>query len=310
MTKASAPGKIILFGEHAVVYGRPAIAIPVRQVYAEATIEPHTDERVIIDAVDVARQHDLDSAPAGDPLATIIRLTCARLDATPSHFSVRIHSTIPIASGLGSGAAVSVAIARALSRYLGAELPPDEISALAYQVEKLHHGTPSGVDNSVIAFERPVYFVRDRKIESFRVAQPFLLAIADTGIAAPTRIAVGDVRRGWEKDRARFESLFDKMGVIADKARKAIETGQVERLRHLMNANHILLREIGVSSPDIERLILAAKTAGAHGAKLSGAGRGGNIIAWVNEVTQDKVERALLKAGAKRVIISRIETEF
>jgi len=151
-----------------------------------------------------------------------------------------------------------------------------------------------------------VYFIKDKPIESFRVARPFTLAIADTGIAAPTKIAVGDVRRAWEQDRARYEALFDRVGKVVDKARAAIESGQVERLGYLMNDNQALLREMGVSSPEIERLILAAKTAGARGAKLSGAGRGGNVICLTDEVTQDAVERALVKAGAKRVIVTQV----
>jgi mevalonate kinase len=354
---ATAPGKIILFGEHAVVYGRPAIAVPVFQVRAEATIEPRSDGQVEIDAVDFARRYALSEARDGDPITTIIRLTCARLGVEPIDFTVRIHSTIPIGGGLGSGAAVSVAIARALGRYFspdviasGAKQSPnsnseiasspnasrllamtnEDISTLAYEVEKLHHGTPSGIDNTVIAFEKPIYFVRGRaalptvlgepgtksqtgedvrenRVESFRVARPFTITIADTGIAAPTKIAVGDVRRAWEENRLHYESLFDQVGEIARKARRAIESGEVNRLGALMRQNQILLRQIGVSLPDIERLVLAATTAGARGAKLSGAGRGGNVIALVDSVTQDQVTRAMLKAGAKRVIVTEMK---
>jgi len=114
---ATAPGKIILFGEHAVVYGRPAIAVPVAHVFTQATIEPRDDERVIIDAADLAHQYDLRDAPTDDPLAMIIRLTCAKLDVEPRGFRVRVESTIPIGGGLGSGAAVTVAIARALNKF-------------------------------------------------------------------------------------------------------------------------------------------------------------------------------------------------
>lgn len=304
---ATAPGKIILFGEHAVVYARPAIAVPVFQVRAEATIKSRVDPRVMIDACDLARQYNLDDAPAADPLATIIRATCARLNVAPQNFSVAIHSTIPSASGMGSGAAVSVAIARALAKFFGAALSAVQVSALAYETEKLHHGTPSGIDNTVIAFEQPIYFVRGQPLESFRVARPFTLAIADTGVAAPTKIAVGDVRRAWKQDRARYESRFDQIGALARDARGALERGDENALGGLMNANQVLLRELGVSSPEIETLVGAALRAGARGAKLSGAGRGGNVIALVDAVTQDKIERALLDAGAKRVIVTRLK---
>ncbi|MBM3130494.1 MAG: mevalonate kinase [Chloroflexi bacterium] len=306
MINATAPGKIILFGEHAVVYARPAIAVPVFHVRAQATIEPRADARVVIVARDLAREYALDDAPADDPLAAIIRATCARLNVAPQNFCIAIHSTIPLASGLGSGAAVSVAIVRALAKFFGVTLSEVEVSALAYETEKLHHGTPSGIDNTVIAFEQPVYFVRGQPIETFRVARPFTLAIADTGVAAPTKIAVGDVRRAWEADRARCESLFDQIGALARDARAALERGAVDALGDLMNANQVLLRAIGVSSPEIETLVGAALRAGARGAKLSGAGRGGNVIALADAVTQDEVERALLDAGARRVIVTRV----
>lgn len=307
MITASAPGKIILFGEHAVVYARPAIAVPVFQVRAEATVEPSHAESVEIDATDLARRYALRDAPSDDPIATIIRLTCARLGVEPKDFSIRIRSTIPVARGLGSGAAVSVAVARALAECFGRALPREEMSALAYEVEKLHHGSPSGIDNTVIAFAQPVYFNRGKPIESFRVARPFTIAIADTGVAAPTKIAVGDVRRAWEADRARYEVLFDQIGAMARDARVAIEHGDVEALGPLMNANQALLCEMGVSSPEIEKLVAAAVGAGARGAKLSGAGRGGNVIALADEVTQDKVERAMMDAGAARVIVTKVE---
>lgn len=303
----TASGKIILFGEHAVVYARPAIAVPVFQVRAEATVELSRQEEVTIDAADVPRRYNLHDAPDDDPIATIIRLTCERLKVEPKNFSVRIRSTIPVARGLGSSAAVSVAVVRALGEFFGRALSRKEVSALALRVEILHHGTPSGIDNTVVAFEQPIYFVKDKPFETFRVARPFLIAIADTGIASPTKIAVGDVRRAWESDRARYESLFDQISAIVREAREVIENGQVTALGSLMLKNQELLNEIGVSSPEIESTVDAALGAGAEGAKLSGAGRGGNVIALVNEETRKDVERALFQAGAVHVIVTRVD---
>jgi mevalonate kinase len=304
---AFAPGKIILFGEHAVVYGRPAIAVPVSQVHAEATIEPASNDDVLVHAADVGRQYKLDRAPADDPIAAIVRLACEHLNVPARGFRLYVHSTIPVARGLGSGAAVSVAVAHAVAGFFQKKLSREELSGLAFQVEKLHHGTPSGIDNTVIAFEQPVYFVRGEPVQSFRVARPFLVAIADTGVPAPTKVAVGDVRRGWEADRAHYDALFDKVGAIARSARTAIEGGRIDAIGTLMDENHALLREMGVSSTEVEKLIEAALRAGALGAKLSGGGRGGNIIALVEDATRDRVEKALRDAGAVNVILTRIE---
>lgn len=303
MVSASAPGKVILFGEHAVVYGRPAIAVPIPQVRATAMVEAAPEgEGLTLVAADLDREVRLRDAPPDDPLAAIARLTLDHLDRSEPDVRLAVTSTVPIAGGMGSGAAVSTAIVRALAAFFGRELPPAEISRLVYEVEKLHHGTPSGIDNTVVAYERPVYFVRDRRIETFSPGAPLHLLIADSGIPSRTKEVVGDVRAAWEKRPARYDFLFDRIGEVVDEAREAIEAGDVYTLGGLMDQNHELLRKVGVSSPELDELIEAARYGGALGAKLSGAGRGGNIIALVEEFAVDEVEEVLRAVGARRII--------
>ncbi len=313
MAIAYASGKIILFGEHSVVYGRPAIAVPVTQVKARATVEEAAEGRgITVVAHDLGRTYPLDQATPDDPLRQIIVSTLERLGVGLGHdLIITISSTIPIARGLGSGAAVSTAIVRALIEYFGcrakSQLSPQDISALVYETEKIYHGTPSGIDNTVIAFEKPVYFVKDKTCEVFQVKRPLLIAIGDTGVPSPTKLAVSDVRGAWEREPSRYNRLFDQMGEVAVRARQAIERGGIEEIGHLMDENQRLLREIGVSSPELERLIGAARKAGALGAKLSGAGRGGNMIALVSEETKGLVVSALREAGAMAVIVTEVK---
>jgi len=304
LARGRAPGKVILFGEHAVVYGRPAIAAPVQQVHALAEIWP--DRACIIEAVDLDRRILVAQAPQDDPFARIVRLTCQALARPLPPWRIRVVSEIPIAAGLGSGAAISAAIVRALLAAFQAQLDNAAISALVYEVEKIHHGAPSGIDNTVVVYERPVWFVRGETPRPFAVARPIHLVIGDTGAPSPTRITVGDVRRAWERDRAHYEALFDAVGDVVVQARAAIEAGDVAALGPLMDENQRLLALMGVSSPDLERLIAAARAAGALGAKLSGGGRGGNMIALVEEDSAERVARALLKAGAVRVIATTV----
>ena len=133
-----------------------------------------------------------------------------------------------------------------------------------------------------------------------------MLAIADTGIHSPTRIAVGDVRQAWVQEPERFEALFDRVAVVVEAARAAIAAGEPAKLGPLMDANHALLREIGVSCPELDALVAAARAAGALGAKLSGRGRGGNMIALVTVESASRVAEALVAAGAVRVIVTEV----
>ncbi len=308
---ASAPGKIILFGEHAVVYQQPAIAAPVTQVRAKAVVMPDVrgqPGRGQIIAPDLGVNADLRDLPGDHGLAAAVTDLLAHLGiGRAPAFTLKITSTIPFAAGLGSGAAVSVAILRAMSAFLGQPLPDEQINALTYEVEKIYHGTPSGIDNTVVTYAAPVYFVRGQPITRLRVARPFTLVIADTGVSSPTSVTVGDVRTGWQADPARYEEMFAAVGQIGQQARAAIENGNPAALGPLMDDNHYWLREMGVSCSELERLVLAARNAGALGAKLSGGGRGGNMIALVEPHAAPRVVYALEAAGAVRTIVTEVK---
>jgi mevalonate kinase len=303
---------MILFGEHAVVYNRPAIAAPVFQVAAKAIVraEPrNTPGLISIQAPGIGLDTSLERLPPEHPLATATRLVLEQLGIPRAPAcTIRITSTIPVAAGLGSGAAVSVALIRALSAFLGRPLPDERVSSLAFEVDKLHHGTPSGIDNTVITYRMPVYFQRDRPVETFRIAQPITIAIGDTGIACPTAAAVGDLRRLWQADPDHYEALFDRIGSIVQQARLALEQGKGSSLGPMMDENHALLQELGVSSPELDRLVEVARTAGALGAKLSGGGRGGNMIALASNVGAAVIAQALESAGARRVLVTTVST--
>jgi mevalonate kinase len=307
---ASAPGKIILFGEHAVVYGTPAIAAPVAQVQAKAVVIPDPGQpsgSVRILAPDINLEGPLKDLPIDHALSKAVDLTINALGISdPPAFKMKITSSIPLAAGLGSGAAVSVAIIRGVSEFLGHPLPNETVSQLAFEVEKIHHGTPSGIDNTVVTYARPVYFIKGQPIETFTVKKPFTIVIGDTGIAVPTSIMVGDVRKRWEIELELYNTLFEKCGDIARHARQAIEGGNNEKLGPLMNENQILLQEMGVSSKELGDLIQAAREAGAFGAKLSGGGRGGNMITLVDVDNAENVAQALLEAGATNTIITKV----
>jgi mevalonate kinase len=200
-----------------------------------------------------------------------------------------------------------VALIRALALHLSNPLTNEQISGLAFEIEKLHHGTPSGIDNTVITYEKPIYFTKNKPIETFKVGKPFTLVIGDTGIPAPTKEAVGDVRRLRMRDQYNIENIFNEIEQIALIGRRSIESGKPELLGELMDQNHVYLQALTVSSPELDKLVEAARKAGALGAKLSGSGRGGNMIALVDQPKAESVAGALISAGAKRAIITEIK---
>lgn len=314
LVKSSAPGKIILFGEHAVVYNRPALAVPVTQVHVDVEIRDSDSTGIWIHAPIIDLHAELSTLPPDHPIASVIlRLLPSPLRPFPTGkedggegIDIFITSTIPVASGLGSGAAVSVALIRALSSFTQRPLTTQQINDLVYETEKLHHGTPSGIDNTVITYNMPVYFIKGQPIETFTPGKPFTIVIGDTGIPAPTKESVADVRRLWLRDTNRFEEIFNEIAQISLIARRSIESGKPELLGELMDQNHIYLQRLTVSSPELDKLVEAARNAGALGAKLSGGGRGGNMIALVDQAEAESVAEALMSAGAKRTIVTEI----
>lgn len=300
MISASAPAKIILLGEHAVVYGQPAIAVPVSSLRATATAL-HNEHGLQIVAPDLNQILDLGQSEVDHALALLTRLVLNKINHAPPRLTITVASQIPLASGLGSGAAVSTALARVLLAATAQPIELETLNSLVYEVEKVHHGTPSGIDNTVIVYEQPVYFVREQPIERLRIAGDFTLLIGDTGKTALTKIAVGDVRALYNEDPAKIQPILNSIGTLVKAGRNALETGDAALLGGLMVENHRLLQQLTVSSPELDTLVSAALAAGALGAKLSGGGRGGNMIALITPDQADTVERALRAAGAIRV---------
>lgn len=299
--RASASAKIILMGEHAVVYGTPSIAMPVAELRAWAEIMP--SEQFQIEALDTGQTFHLGD---DEPLARLADLALQALKANAPKVKISLRADIPIASGLGSGAALSTALARALALACGQQWNLETLNDVVYQVEKLYHGTPSGVDNTVIVYERPIWFVRQRPIETLDVGTDFCFVVADSGVPAPTYESVADVRRLMEADPKRVRSVIDDIGSLVEQARSCLAQGQAEELGYLMDANQDCLRHLTVSSDELEKLIETARKHGALGAKLSGGGRGGNMLALVHEQATESVRLALLGVGAKRAFVTRL----
>jgi mevalonate kinase len=303
----SAPAKVILFGEHAVVYGQPALAVPVSSIRVTVNVTPAAAPTIAAAEWTRDFSSDIHADQLTDPVLLMVQLTASHLGIDVPSARYEIASQIPVASGLGSGAAVSAAVGRAIAAAAGTTIPDDDLNALVYEIERIHHGTPSGIDNTVIVFEKPVYFVLGKRIEVFSVGAPLHLLIADTGRSALTKESVGDVRKLVDGRPEFALPRIERIGQIANLARDAISAGNLAEIGQLMAENHALLRDLTVSSPELDRLVGAALNAGAVGAKLSGGGRGGNMIALVTPETEKAVQDALIAADAVRVIATIVQ---
>ena len=298
---ASAPGKAILLGEHAVVYGQPALATPIPSLRARATAW-QTRQPLILRALDLDRRFEHRHEHATEPLAELMRLVVEHLKLETPTGHVELESDIPIASGMGSGAAVSAAVARVIARLHGQEIADAALNRIVYAVEGLHHGTPSGIDNTVVVYETPILFRKGVGFQRPQVRAPCHFIVADTGCPASTRESVARLRRRRESSPAETDRLLARIGHIVAQGKDWLESGDMRRFGESMQANQRLLRRLGVSSPELETLIDAAMQGGALGAKLSGGGMGGNMIALVDAAESPAVAAALKAAGAARIL--------
>ncbi|HBL17557.1 MAG: mevalonate kinase [Elusimicrobia bacterium GWA2_69_24] len=312
--KAKAPSKVILLGEHGAVYGHPAVAIPLREPSAEASVcwtgdgQPY---RIELPDLNAAWAYgDAQMPPEIVPFVKIIDLARERhgKSIVTTGWTLKVSSAIPTGCGLGSSAAVSAAALKAVFRYFGIHVKAQTLSELVFETEKLHHGTPSGIDNTVIAMGVPILFRKGRGAECLDAPEePLFLVIGYTGIRHSTRAVIAEVARARAAEPAKYDALFAEIGALALKGADALPRGHAGELGELMNKTQELLRQVGVSCPELEALVTAARGAGALGAKLTGAGRGGCMVAVTDGTdSAEAVRAAVAAAGSKLTVVTGI----
>ncbi|NTW43759.1 MAG: mevalonate kinase [Anaerolineaceae bacterium] len=305
-----APAKSILVGEHAVVYNRPAIAFPINQLQAKTTITANVKgnpDEIEFHAPDINFHGKYITLPNDHPYK--IAVSIIKKEAGIDHYpacNIQIQSTIPIASGMGSSAAIAVAIIKGLSQFIGLRLSKQRLADLAYLLELQYHGTPSGIDNTVIAFNQPIFFNKEKGFHIIFPKSDLTILIANSGIQGKTKEAVMGVKARWKIDQKKYETKFDQIGLLVENAEIAIKSGDAINLGKIMNENHQLLTEIGVSLPQLDTMVEIALTSGAFGAKLSGGGLGGNMIALASPNLLENIAENLRKAGIKQILFEKI----
>jgi len=301
MGKGSGFGKTILFGEHFVVHGIPGIASAVDSA-ADATVKKAqtgitvTDERT--GAKGYAEKKKLQQ------LESIERMLRA-MDMEPKNVGMDIWlgGNLPGFSGLGASAASSVAIARAIAEEFDLALSDEKINDVAYEAEKAYAGNPSGIDNTAATFGGLIWFKKNpgrgsNEIEQLSIREPVEIVIGNTGIVANTNAMVAGVAERKEQNPERYGAIFMHAEQLANKGRKALEAFDLKQVGELMNQNHSLLQEIEVSCKELDHLVDLARKQGAFGAKMTGGGGGGCMLALTpGKKLKEKVACAIENEG-------------
>jgi len=299
-----AAGKVILLGEHAAVYGRHVLALPLPGAITASVRECEHQTIVLFHEADDDERSSGSLVPAA---LGMVDLIVRELGLEGRHFAIELKSRIPRAAGLGSSAAVAVALVRAFSRVFELGLSDETVNRVAFECEKIAHGDPSGIDNTVATYGRAIMYEKG----AVRPAEPLDLAgfpplvIALSGVRSGTREQVEAVRERRATMTDRYEGIFDEIDKITVAGATALTRQDYAELGLLMNLCHGLLNAIGVSTPELERMVDIARRHGALGAKLTGAGGGGSIVA-LCPGSQDRVAQALTDAGYRTIQPSHV----
>lgn len=303
-----ANGKIILLGEHSVVYQKPSIAIPFPAAKIKATIKPSREKTLI----DCDFYHGLleDMPELLESLKETIRVSLYRLNKEDIPLHIIIDSQIPAERGMGSSAAVSVATTRGLFDYFNVPLSQETLLEIVDISEKIAHGNPSGLDALMTSSSSPYYYIKGKPFEALNLNLDAYLIVGDTGKTGQTKEAVSSIASKLSStDKEQTENLINELGVLAENGRIFLESNQPLKLGVTMSKVHQILDNLGVSSKELNTLVDVALKHQALGAKLTGGGRGGCMIALASDKkTAETIATALEKAGARKTWLYEMRT--
>jgi mevalonate kinase len=274
-------GKVILFNEHFVVYGLPAIASAIGSRTTALVEKLDGSGAEIKDDRPETPGYKVEKlAEQKESLNKMLRFM--GIDTEHNHFKITLGGDLIAASGVGASAASCAAIARAFSDELGLGYSDERVNEVAYEGEKGYHGTPSGIDNTAATFGGLIWYKREgssHHMERMKLRKPVEIVMGNTGIVADTKVVVAGVKERKEKAPEEYAPIFDNAAELVQSARKQLEAFELKKLGASMDKNHELLQRIGVSCKELDMLVRLARDSGALGAKMTGTGRGGYMVA-------------------------------
>ncbi len=301
----TSPGKIILMGEHAVVYGKPAIALPFFSVGIKSTAKVIQEESKIESQCYTGLLRLADNEIPG--IKRLVEETLKYLNKN-EEISLKIESNIPPQRGLGSSASVSVSVVKSLFDLFDVALTKEVLSKLVFVAENIHHHNPSGLDATTIIEEQVVLFEKGKELQYLNTNMNGYLIVADSGEFGHTKESVANVQKNMKVNPLKTKESIDQLGILSTNAINDIEEGDLVSLGSHMTQAHKHLQDIGVSNNTLDNLVKTALQKEALGAKLTGGGNGGCIIALSDNMVDAKnIADALLGEGAKHTWIYHLK---
>jgi len=293
-------GKVILFNEHFVVYGLPAIASAIgTKTMALVERRPGSGVELKDNRPETKGYKAEKFGQQKESLDHMLKFM--NIDTKNSAFTVALAGDLLAASGVGASAASCAAIARAFSQELSLDYSDEKVNEIAYEGEKGYHGTPSGIDNTAATFGGLIWYKREgtsHLMERMKLRKPVEIVMGNTGLVADTKLVVGGVKERKERDPERYARIFKNAEQLARDARRQLESFNLEKVGSQMDANHLLLQQIEVSCPELDTLVDLARDNGALGAKMTGTGKGGYMVALTpGKELQERVAKAIEKKG-------------
>ncbi|MDT8719292.1 mevalonate kinase [Clostridium sp. 19966] len=293
-----AHSKLILVGEHAVVYGKPAIAIPFPLKVKVITKE--LDGPIMLES-NIYTGH-IDKIPDKmKGLVLCIKEALNKLNKPFYGLNILIDSSIPLGRGLGSSAAVAIASVKSLFSFFEHKLSNKDLFFLVQVAENYAHGISSGIDTAAELSGHPIWFQKGKEVLPIETKVPFYIAVGDTGRIGDTRTAVENVRKKYISHPMEVKYSLEEIEKAAASARNSLIESDFNHLGKLLNYTHERLVSLGVSDEGLDKLVQAAKDAGALGAKLTGGGLGGCMLALAKNLEHaETIAKELIKAGASK----------
>jgi len=296
-------GKIILLGEHAVVYGSHSIAAPLPLAMQVKVMDSKKEGIHLLIPRWGVEERIMPGVEHKYSIFKSLDLILDELDLHERNMSIEVFPHIPRAMGLGGSAALAVALIRGLADHFNLELTDARVADLSYRSETIVHGRASGIDNTLATYGKFIRFKKGTppQMQNIIPKEPIRVVIGLTWVESLTAKMVSKVNKGWKSNKPLFEKMFNQIDEIVLEGEQAIKSGDLVKLGQLMNVNQGYLNALGVSGKEIEEIVDIARSNGALGAKLTGGGGGGAIIALCPD-NHEKVSKAIRTAGYQAMV--------